>query len=81
MYTSHDEWWAALPITRKERIATKAKSKSLAAGSSVTPVLYPACTSWWNSLDDERKAWIHDHCIDRHGDLLPEWQEGVTLSY
>ncbi|MBQ9340289.1 MAG: hypothetical protein IJS13_08170 [Paludibacteraceae bacterium] len=81
MFTAHDEWWAALPIAQKERIATKAKSKNLPAGTPVTPVTYPACTEWWNSLDNERKTWIHDHCIDRHGYLLPDWQEGMTLSY
>ena len=36
---------------------------------------YPACTRWWNTLEDAGKQKIHDHCVDRHGYLLQEWNE------
>lgn len=81
MYTKNDEWWSSITIAQKERIATKAKSKSQPAGTPITPVIYPECSAWWNTLDEEHKTWIHDHCMDKHGYLLPEWQEGMTLSY
>lgn len=80
-FTKNDEWWASLTIAQKERIATKAKNKNNPAGTPVTQVLYPACSAWWNTLDDERKSWLHDHCMDRHGYLLPEWSEGQSFSY
>jgi len=72
-----DEWWAGLTIDQKERIARKAASK---AGIQMETA-YPACSRWWISLDEERKAQIHEHCTDRHGYLLPDYQEGKTLSY
>lgn len=81
MLSKNDEWWAGLTIAQKERIATKARSKSQPAGTPVVPVLYPMCSTWWNSLDEEHKTWLHDHCSDRHGYILTEWTEGWTLSY
>ncbi|MCF0182571.1 MAG: hypothetical protein HUK11_10050 [Muribaculaceae bacterium] len=64
-------WWAGLTIAQKERIATKANAK---------PVQYPACSTWWEQQSQERKVAIHDHCTDKHGYLLKEWQEGNMYS-
>ena len=55
-------WWASLTIAQKERIDEEM-------------VRYPACSRWWNSLDEESRQKIHDHCVDRHGYLLQEWNE------
>ncbi|MBR1677917.1 MAG: hypothetical protein IJ701_00490 [Bacteroidales bacterium] len=69
-----DIWWSSLTIAQKERIARKALSKASQDGTvDESLVRYPACTRWWNSLDEARKATIHDHCVDRHGYLLQEW--------
>ena len=38
-------------------------------------VRYPACTRWWNALEDDVKQKVHDHCVDRHGYLLQEWND------
>ena len=38
-------------------------------------VRYPACTRWWNAVPDADKQKIHDHCVDRHGYLLADWNE------
>jgi len=73
-----DKWWSSLSTREKERIATKAARK---AGETTTEIRYPACTTWWLSIDEYRKKEIHDHCTDRHGLLLPEWQEGRSMSY
>ena len=73
-----DIWWTSLPIKHKERIARKAVKKASPDGTvDESKVQYPACTSWWNSLSDNRKLEIHDHCVDRHGYLLPEWNEAA----
>ena len=69
-------WWSSLPIRQKERIARKAARK--ASGNETVDeslIQYPACTRWWNSLSDEKRLEIHDHCVDRHGYLLPDWNE------
>ena len=57
-------WWASLPVSEKERIATKASGQ---------PVTYPGCTAWWNALEQKVKEKIHEHCVARHGDILREW--------
>ena len=67
-------WWSSLPVTQKERIARKALTKTAPDGiADEAQYRYPACTCWWNGLDEERKQTIHDHCVDRHGYLLHEW--------
>ena len=48
-----DRWWCNLTTERKNRIASKV------GGCNVG---YPACTSIWLGLTDERKQAIHDHC-------------------
>jgi len=75
----YDKWWSSLTTTEKERIATKAARK---AGNPDAPVVhYPACTAWWITVDETRKASIYEHCTDAHGLLLPEWKEGKSMSY
>ena len=67
-------WWASLTIAQKERIARKGLAKASPKKEvDEELVRYPACSRWWNTLDEERKRAIHDHCVDRHGLLLPEW--------
>lgn len=74
MHGEFEIWWSSLAVTQKERIARKALTKAAADGVvDEEQVRYPACTRWWNTLDEERKRTIHDHCVDRHGYLLPEW--------
>ena len=69
-----DIWWSTLAISEKERIARKAQSKASADGQvDDSQVLYPACTRWWETLDEAAKAKIHEHCVDRHGLLMTEW--------
>ena len=67
-------WWSSLPISQKERLARKGQKRP---GKEVNEdmVRYPACTVWWISLDTERQLKIHDHCVDKHGYLLPEWND------
>ncbi len=72
-----DEWWAGLTIAQKERIARKASSKAEVPFETT----YPACSRWWITLDEAKKQGIHEHCTDRHGYLLADFQEGHTLSY
>ncbi len=69
-------WWASLSVSQKERIAGKGLRKASPDGV-VDPALiqYPACSVWWNSLDDEARARIYDHCVSRHGYLQQEWNE------
>lgn len=74
-----NDWWASLTIAQKERIATKACNAD--NQESFKRVFYPACTVWWNSLDADQQTAIHDHCTDKHGYLLKEWNEGMSLSY
>lgn len=70
-----DVWWSSLAISEKERIARKGQSKASDGGKvDDSKVIYPACTRWWESLDEAAKATIHDHCVDRHGLLLSEWK-------
>ena len=38
-------------------------------------VRYPACTRWWNSLPDEQRKFVHDHCVGHHGYLQKEWDD------
>jgi len=61
------KWWSSLTVAQKERIARKAGADNYT---------YPACTAYWQSLAEERRAEIHDHCVDKHGYLLKEWKEG-----
>ena len=69
-------WWSSLTIAQKERIARKGLAKAHPdAQVNEDEVRYPACSRWWNSLPDEQKETIHDHCVDRHGYLLLEWKE------
>ncbi|MCR4701625.1 MAG: hypothetical protein K5757_11915 [Bacteroidaceae bacterium] len=69
-----DTWWVSLTVGQKERIASKANKKT---------TLYPECTKWWMKQESDRKQTIHDHCVDVHGYLLPEWTDKVdaTMSY
>jgi len=69
-------WWTSLSVAQKERVARKGITK---ANSGKEPAKeeyqYPACSAWWNSIDEEQKAWIHDHCENKHGYILREWDE------
>ncbi len=40
-------------------------------------VQYPAGTRWWNDLPVEKKQEIHDHCVDRHGLFLADWNDAA----
>ena len=67
-------WWSSLTIAQKERIARKAQKKASPDGTvDEELVRYPACTRWWIAQDATDKQRIHDHCVDRHGYLLQEW--------
>ena len=69
-------WWASLTIAQKERIARKGQKKASPDGTvNEDLVKYPACTSWWISLEEADRQRIHDHCVDHHGYLLQEWKE------
>jgi hypothetical protein len=71
-----DIWWASLTIAQKERIARKGLTKASPDGKvDDEMVRYPACTRWWNSLDAQTQQKVHDHCVDRHGYLLQEWND------
>ena len=50
-------WWSSLPVSEKERIARKGLSK--AGDPDESKACYPACTVWWNSLEEEHKAFIY----------------------
>lgn len=76
--TELDLWWCGLTCEQKSRIASKAATKQ---SGVATCVEYPQCTEWWNTVSDERKQAIHDHCTDKHGYLLDEWSEGKSYSY
>jgi len=77
---STNDWWASLTINQKERIATKAKAKANPE-QPMTIVRYPQCSTWWVEQTEDERKWIMDHCTDKHGYLLPDWQEGRSLSY
>ncbi|MBP5549220.1 MAG: hypothetical protein J6X63_01900 [Bacteroidales bacterium] len=67
-------WWSSLPVSEKERIATKGPTKASADGKIDESLAhYPGCTNWWGTLDDESKYKIFLHCVSRHGDELKEW--------
>lgn len=69
-------WWSSLSVPQKERIARKGLSKTAPDGIiDESLVLYPACTGWWNSLDEAAQVKIHDHCVGRHGYLLKDWDD------
>jgi hypothetical protein len=71
-----DIWWASLTIAQKERIARKGLTKASPDGKVDDELVrYPACTRWWNSLDAQTQQKVHDHCVDRHGYLLQEWND------
>jgi len=69
-------WWASLTIAQKERVACKGLTKA-SPDKTVDPseYRYPACSRWWNGLDEEKKETIHDHCTRHHGYLVSEWNE------
>lgn len=73
-----NNWWSSLTIVQKERVAGKIASKR---NSQPTEITYPECTRLWLSLDVEEKKTIHDHCVDAHGYLLPEFSEGTIFNY
>ena len=52
-------WWSSLPVSEKERIARKGLSK--AGDPDESKACYPACTVWWNALEQERKEFIYKH--------------------
>jgi len=62
-----DLWWSSLTIRQKERIAWKVTGQEIA---------YPACTSVWKELSDEKKQKIYDHCTSAHGLQMDDWKEG-----
>jgi len=69
-------WWSSLTIAQKERIARKALKKAAPDGKvDEELVRYPACTRWWNAQPQEARQRVHDHCVDKHGYLLQEWNE------
>lgn len=69
-------WWSSLAISQKERIAKKAITKAHpGTRAKEEQYRYPECTRWWISLDTEHQLAIHDHCVDRHGYLVQEWNE------
>lgn len=70
-----DIWWSSLSIAQKERIARKALTGESGRTVVDSEVVYPACTAWWIGLSEERKAKIREHCEDRHGYLMKEWDE------
>ena len=72
-----DIWWSSLTIAQKERIARKGQIKATGAEVEESLYLYPACSCWWNTLDDTTKEKIHDHCEGRHGYFLHEWNEAT----
>jgi hypothetical protein len=75
----HDDvniWWTSLSVSQKERVAKKGLAKFAGEKKpSENEYQYPACTIWWNNLSEEQKAWIHDHCVNKHGYVLQEWDE------
>lgn len=71
MNYSMNEWWASLTVVEKERIASKVAGRK---------VVYPECTTLWNSLGDARQREIHDHCTDKHGLVMQEWTVDETFS-
>ena len=71
-------WWSSLAISEKERITRKALTLASSDGTAdESLVQYPACTRWWNDLPVEKKQKIHDHCVNRHGLLLPDWNDAT----
>ena len=76
MHEELEIWWSSLTIAQKERIARKAQKKASPDGKVDDELVrYPACTRWWNSQDLAVQQKIHDHCVDRHGYLLQEWND------
>jgi len=76
MHDNLEIWWSSLAIAQKERIARKAQKKASPDGKvDEELVRYPACTRWWNAQTPETKSWVHDHCVDKHGYLVHEWNE------
>ena len=71
-----DIWWASLTIAQKERIARKGLTKASPDGKvDEALVRYPACSRWWNTLEEAVKQKVHDHCVDHHGYLLQDWND------
>ncbi len=69
-------WWSSLPVAEKERIARKGQMKGSADGKVDEALChYPGCTLWWNALPPERKETIYDHCVNRHGLEIKEWDD------
>ncbi|MBR0110236.1 MAG: hypothetical protein IJM05_06550 [Bacteroidales bacterium] len=75
----HDDlnlWWTSLSVAQKERVAKKGLKKYAGEKEPAeNEYQYPACTIWWNNLPEEQKTWIHDHCVNKHGYVLQEWDE------
>ena len=75
----HDDlnlWWTSLSVAQKERVAKKGLKKYAGEKEPAeNESLSPACTIWWNNLPEEQKTWIHDHCVNKHGYVLQEWDE------
>lgn len=73
---NYEIWWTSLPIKEKERIARKGLTKASTDGTiDESLAFYPGCTRWWNSLPEDRKAFIYGHCSVKHGDILNEWDD------
>lgn len=66
-----NEWWASLTVAEKQRIASKVAGRE---------VVYPECTVVWNSLEEEKQRWIHDHCTAAHGLEIKEWTVDENFS-
>ena len=76
MHQEMEIWWSSLPVTEKERIARKGLTKASPDGQvDEADVLYPACTRWWNALEQSRKEKIYTHCVHGHGLQLQEWND------
>lgn len=71
MNYSMNEWWASLTVVEKERIASKVAGRK---------VVYPECTTLWNSLGEDKQRKIHDHCTDAHGLVMQDWTVDETFS-
>jgi len=71
-------WFCSLPTKRKEHIAAKILLKD---GGDVHLAKYPNCTAIWLQIDKVLKERIYDHCTNKHGDCVDDWQEGDVFSF
>jgi len=74
-----DDWWSSLKIEEKERIATKYQSVKI--GKTHPTIKYPNCTKLWGLLRLDEKEYIHNHCVQSHGLVTPDFKEGFEMSY